>query len=311
MITKTLFYAFKPLIPRKIQLFLRRKIASYKREKYIDSWPIDPKAATLPQGWKGWPDGKKFALVLSHDVDTKKGHDQTEMLIRLEEKLGFRSSFNFVPERYGKVSADLIKKIQNRGFEVGVHGLHHDGKLFRSKQIFDQRAQKINFYMKQWNSSGFTSPSMHHNFDWMHSLNASHCISTFDTDPFEPQPDAVGTIFPFFVRNGHPEIGWVELPYTLPQDFTLFVIMKEKNIDIWKRKLDWIASKGGMALLNTHPDYMNFKGDRLGSEEYPAKFYEDFLEYIKKEYKNSFWHALPTEMTKHYLSRRTTSHVLN
>jgi len=37
--------------------------------------------------------------------------------------------------------------------------------------------------------------------------------------------------------------------------------MKEKNINIWKHKLDWVASKGGMAFLNTHPDFMNFNGE--------------------------------------------------
>jgi hypothetical protein len=47
--------------------------------------------------------------------------------------------------------------------------------------------------------------------------------------------------------------GYVELPYTLPQDFTLFTVMREKDIDIWKKKLDWIVEKGGMALLITHP----------------------------------------------------------
>ena len=40
----------------------------------------------------------------------------------------------------------------------------------------------------------------------------------------------------------------------------LFILMKEKNIDIWKQKLDWISEHSGMALLNTHPDYMNFDG---------------------------------------------------
>jgi hypothetical protein len=50
----------------------------------------------------------------------------------------------------------------------------------------------------------------------------------------------------------------VELPYTLPQDFLLFVLMQEKNIDIWKKKLDWIADQGGMALFIAHPGYMQY-----------------------------------------------------
>jgi hypothetical protein len=101
-------------------------------------------------------------------------------------------------------------------------------------------------------------------------------------------------------RNPKPATGlkngFVELPYTLPQDFTLFVLMKERNIDIWKKKLDWIAEKGGMALLITHPDYMNGKKGKCGIEEYPMKFYEELLAYIKSKYDGQYWHVLPKEM---------------
>jgi peptidoglycan/xylan/chitin deacetylase (PgdA/CDA1 family) len=286
-----------------MQLILRKKIIDYKSAKYSAIWPVNSEACIPPEGWQGWPEGRKFALILSHDVETKKGYNQVEQLIKIEEQYGFRSTFNFVPERYGQVSVDLINRIKARGFGVGVHGLHHDGKLFHSRKVFDKRAKKINSYLKRWNVNGFTSPAMHRNFDWMHVLEVSHCISTFDTDPFEPQPDAAGTIFPFCVQNGNPENAWLELPYTLPQDFTLFILMQEKNINIWKDKLDWIASKGGMALLISHPDYMNFNGNRLGLDEYSVKFYEDFLKYIKKKHGNSFWHALTAELANYMLKQ--------
>ena len=38
-----------------------------------DIWPIDKNAGKPPEGWTGWPDGKKFALVLTHDVETAEG----------------------------------------------------------------------------------------------------------------------------------------------------------------------------------------------------------------------------------------------
>ncbi len=85
---------------------------------------------------------------------------------------------------------------------------------------------------------------MHHNLEWIHYLNVEYDASTFDTDPFEPQPDGVGTIFPFWVQEKDNEKGYVELPYTLPQDFTLFILMKEKTTDIWEEKLNWIADNG-------------------------------------------------------------------
>jgi hypothetical protein len=292
-IRNQLFYILKPLIPRSMQLFLRRQIAQQKRRKNGYQWPIDPTSAKPPENWPGWPDGKQFALVLSHDVDTLKGYNNVLKLADIEEEMGFRSQFNFVPERYGVISLDLLAELKQRGFGIGVHGLKHDGKLFNSKKIFDERAPKINAYLKKWGTRGFTTPSMIRNHDWMHELDMNHCVSTFDTDPFEPEPEGVGTIFPFWVRNESLGKRFLELPYTLVQDFTLFVILGEKTNDIWKQKLDWVACNKGMALLNSHPDYKNFGGAGNGLEEYPVQLYQDFLEYVRSRYCAQYWSALP------------------
>lgn len=289
------YYYIKPFIPRPLQIILRRPIVRFKRALNTHNWPIDEKAKTPPDGWSGWPGRKQFALVLTHDVDTEKGLRNYHKLMELEERLGFRSSFNLVPEPY-QVSPELRNYILQKGFEIGVHGLKHDGKLFMSRKIFQQKAIAINRYLKAWDSVGFYSPSMHHNLEWVHDLDIEYDSSTFDTDPFEPEPEGVGTIFPFWVQNGSTPNRYVELPYTLPQDFTLFILMREKNIEIWKKKLDWIAEKGGMALLNTHPDYMNFDQDGLGFDQYPSIYYEEFLAYVSKEYATQYWHVLPKEM---------------
>ena len=96
----------------------------------------------------------------------------------------------------------------------------------------------------------------------------------------------------YFIIEGTPnKSGYVELPYTLVQDFTLLILMKEKTIDIWKKKLDWIALKGGMVLLNTHPDYMRFNEGKLEMEEYLIAYYKEFLIYIKNKYKDQYWHV--------------------
>ncbi len=135
-------------------------------------------------------------------------------------------------------------------------------------------------------------------------LDILHSTSTFDSDPFEPQPDGIRTIFPLWVSNSRqPHRGFIELPYTLPQDHLLFVIMRHTNIDIWKKKLSWIADKGGMALLNTHSDYMGGNGNTLSLEEYPIDYYIEFLEYVKSTYKGKYWHGLPRELVS-FLSKR-------
>lgn len=274
---------------------MRRRLITYLRHKHAHHWPIDPDAVKPPPGWKGWPGGKQFAVVLTHDVELSGGHDKCEALMQLERAHGFVSSFNFVPERY-RVSPALRDLLEAAGFEVGVHGLNHDGKLFKTRGEFSRRAAKINQYIADWGAVGFRAPAMHHNLDWLRDLNILYDASTFDTDPFEPQPDAVGNIFPFMVEDDGNRSGYVELPYTLPQDFTLYVIMQELNAKIWKEKVAWIAQNGGMVLLNVHPDYVHFGEGRPGSETFPAAIYSDFLKHIATTYKGQYWHALPRDV---------------
>lgn len=292
-----LFYRIKPFIPRRIQISLRRKISVQKRKANQDTWPINSTAAKTPENWIGWPDNKSFALILSHDVETVKGYDKCTKLMDLEQQLGFRSSFNFVPEDY-RVSDRLRLNLAETGFEVGVHGLTHDGKLFSNRKIFEKSAPRINHYLKEWGAVGFRAPSMHQNLEWISELNIEYDSSTFDTDPFEPQSDGIETIFPLWILNKSQTRGYVEIPYTLPQDHCLFVILKEKDIRIWKDKLDWIAQNGGLAFLNTHPDYMNFNENSCSLEEYPMSHYFALLEYTKTRYAGQYWHVLPRELAR-------------
>jgi glycosyltransferase involved in cell wall biosynthesis len=310
---RQLYYELKPHVPFGIRLALRRQWAKRKLQTVQDIWPINPKAGATPPNWPGWPEGKKFALVLTHDVESAAGMEKVRMVAELEMELGFRSSFNFIPEGSYEIPPDLTDFLLKNGFEIGVHDLKHDGKLFRSKRDFLTAANKINSYLKKWDARGFRSGFMHHNLDWTHQLDIDYDMSTFDTDPFEPQPDGVDTIFPFWVpapansspiRNPQsairnedkPRSGYVELPYTLPQDSTLFILLKQQNIEIWKKKLAWIVEKGGMALLNTHPDYMRIRSTASSLHNFPVGYYKEFLEFIQSNYKGNFWSCLPSEV---------------
>lgn len=294
-----LYYLLKPLMPRKLQISLRKKFVALQRQRHKDIWPILKGSEKKPENWQGWPDGKKFALVLTHDVEHQRGYDRVLELMEVEKHLGFVSSFNFVPERDYIVEKDLLLALKENGFEYGVHGLNHDGKLFSSEEEFLKRAKKINYYLKDWEAVGFRAPAMHHNLDWIAALDIQYDLSTFDTDPFEPQSDGVGTIFPYWVPNTrHKDGGYLELPYTLPQDFTPFVLMREKTIKIWQEKTDWIAKNGGMVLVNVHPDYIAFNSKEV-TEEFSLQLYKEFLHYLKNSYKDNFWNPLPIDVVRH------------
>lgn len=305
-LSKRIYYYIKPFLPRKLQIMLRSRYARIIQQQYKQIWPINPKAGTPPKHWSGWPEQKKFALILTHDMESVRGVERCKQLMELEEKFGFRSCIFFVADKY-PLSSKLRDDLHRRGYEVGIHGLKHDGRLYASKGEFQKRAVLINRYLQEWNSVGFRSPCMYHNLEWLLDLKTKYDCSTFDTDPFEPQSDGVDTIFPFWVPGDKNRHGYVELPYTLAQDFTLFVLLKERTIEIWKKKLDWIVEQGGMVLLNTHADYMAFNGNRPGCDEYPAGYYEEFLNYIQKRYEGRYWHVLPRDMA-HFLSEEQLKH---
>jgi glycosyltransferase involved in cell wall biosynthesis len=337
MLRNELYYDIKPLLPWGLRMRVRGLFARWKRSRHENAWPVMPGSEKPPSNWPGWPDGKRFALVLTHDVEGPDGLAKCRDVMDLERNLDLRSSFNFVPQGDYTVSPELLRELNDNGFEVGVHDLHHDGKLFRTRDEFSKKARSINHYLRQWGAVGFRSGFMLRNLNWLHDLNIQYDASTFDTDPFEPQPDGTGTIFPFWVPrpregggsngsgndngNGHlaapersigrsanPSIhqstnpsfhsseGYAELPYTLPQDSTLFLLFGERTPDIWYQKLDWIAKHGGMALLDVHPDYMRFNGGPASSRTFPARFYGDLLEYVRTRYGDSFWHPLPKEL---------------
>jgi len=300
------YYTLKPIIPRRLQIAVRRQVALRKREKSREVWPIDSAAGKKPEGWPGWPEGKRFALVLTHDVETAKGVAKVRRLAELEMKLGFRSCFNFVPGDY-PVPRELREFLTGNGFEIGVHGYtHKKGNLFKSEGFFHEQALGINRFLKEWGAVGFRTPCMYHDLNLIPYLEIQYDSSTFDTDPFEPQPDGVGTIFPFWVpnRNGG---GLVELPSTMPQDCTLFIILKEKDTDIWKQKLDWIAGNGGLALLNIHPDYLLFDSRVPKFETYPAYFCEEFFSFISLHYENQYWQPLPKDLAKFWCEWNTNA----
>jgi len=291
-----LYYLVKPVIPHGIRLKLRGHIASRRRRRCGNVWPVCESAAQRPEWWSGWPEKRAFAFTLTHDVEGRKGMERCQTLATLEMDLGFRSSFNFVPEGEYDTPASLRSFLAENGFEVGVHDLHHDGTLYRSKAEFSAAAIRINEHLQRWQAVGFRSAFMFHNLEWLKELNVLYDASTFDTDPFEPQSDGANTIFPFWVGRSDGS-GFVELPYTLPQDSTLFLVLGEKTNDIWKRKLDWVAQQGGLALVNVHPDYTAF-GERAGRTEFPVRLYEEFLTYVSSQFGADAWHALPREVAR-------------
>jgi len=303
---KKIYYIIKPFLPRFFIGILRR-LYSTKQVKSVLSWPIEPRYAIFL--WNTlqnlliltskqsvlfrsfWPNRKRFAFVLSHDVETDEGQVFVRKVADLDEHFGFRSIFNFIPERYD-IDYNLIDELKARGFEIGLHGLLHDGKLFSSHKEFKRRALRINDYLIKFGANGFRSPLTHRHPEWMQSLKLDYDLSFFDTDPYEPMPGGTMSIWPFMIGN------FMELPYTLAQDYTLAVVLGEKTPKIWFQKTDFLSKYHGMALVNTHPDYLKRKDI--------WNIYEDYLKAIQK--RTDYWHALPCEVSQWWRNRTSESY---
>jgi hypothetical protein len=287
-----LFEILKSVMPLRLQLHFRRQQILTQREQAASIWPIDHHSATKKIGNAPvWPARKRFAFILMHDVESITA-DQCLQLAYLEKQHGFASSFNFTARKHEN-AIEPMAELRSQGFEIGVRGL----------SMRKGQTAKINRRLKKWDAVGFHCSGEHFNFDWVHRLNVEYDSSTFDTDPFENAAKRMRTIFPFLVTGEKPGRGYIELPSTLPQDLTLFILMKEPNIRIWEKKLDWIAQNKGMALLNIHPEYMRFPNQRSKSEQYPLAFYEEFLTYVKTRYAGEYWNAVPREIARYWRQR--------
>ncbi len=304
---KRLYYRLRPLLPAQVRPLLQRVTARRYRSGSLLRWPIEDRyvrfqleavryclqnaSCTSAPYVHFWPQAKRFALVLTHDVESAAGQRFVREVADLEERYGFRSSFNFVPERY-PIDERLLAELRERSFEVGVHGLRHDGRLFSSLDVFRERAGRINCYLRAWQAVGFRSPMTHRNPTWMQALDVEYDSSFFDTDPFEPIPGGTMSIWPFMMGR------FVELPYTLAQDHTLMRTLGESTPRLWLEKVAFVERHCGMALVNTHPDY-------LRNPRY-LSIYEAFLANTRRQ-AAGYWHALPRDVARWWRRRATAA----
>ena len=299
------YYAIKPLLPRRLQIAMRRRHAARRAQREFPAWPIESLlvdhqrelfrrriaesgAAEVPLV-SYWPGGLGFAAIVSHDVEGPEGIANIPRVLEVERKHGIVSCWNFCAEWY-EIPAGTFEMVRAAGCEIGLHGILHDGKLFRDRASFEANLPKIHRYLEEWGAAGFRSPATHRNSDWMPELGCLYDGTFPDTDPFEPQAGGCCSIFPFFIED------LVELPITLVQDHTLWEILGEDSIDRWTAKSEWVAANHGLVQLLVHPDYL-LTDARLA-------LYDAFLEWLSALTRSEHgWHALPKEVAEWWRQR--------
>jgi hypothetical protein len=299
------YYLSRGLLPRPAQIWLRRQYARRQARTPFPRWPAEtalhdfhalfiallgevagqPVPRIAP-----WPHGCTWAFVLSHDIETAAGLAAMGTVCELERSLGLRSAWNIVPRRY-ETADEGVQALVTEGFEVGIHGLYHDGRDLESHERVQERLPAMREAARRWGAVGFRSPGTQRSWELMRLLGFDYDSSYPDTDPFEPQGGGCCSWLPFF--NGE----LVELPLTMPQDHTIFVILR-RGEEPWVSKAELLREHGGMALIDAHPDYL--------VERPVMDAYQRLLERYAND--QTAWKALPREVSA-WWRRRAASRV--
>ena len=300
------YYFVRPILPVAVRKHLQKVRLRNWDKLSFPKWPVDPTVDallenlllkslrsqavdSLPFIWF-WPDGASSCAVMTHDVETAQGRDFCSQLMDINDSFCIKSSFQVVPEKRYSVSPEYIDSIKQRGFEVAVQDLNHDGRLFRERKEFLVRAAKINSYAQQYGADGFRSAVLYRNQDWYDKLDFAYDMSVPNVAHLDPQRGGCCTVMPYFIGD------ILELPVTTTQDYSLFHILNDHSLDLWKRQTDLIMQKHGLMNFIVHPDYI------VETEE--KSTYEALLGYLAHlRSDENVWIPLPREVNRWWRDR--------
>jgi hypothetical protein len=174
--------------------------------------------------------------------------------------------------------------------------LNHDGQLFDNKEEFLRRAKIINRYGREYGAKGFRAAVLYRKPEWYDAFEFAFDMSVPNAAPLDPQHGGCCTVMPYFIGN------ILELPVTTIQDYTLFHLLNERSIDLWKTQVELILKKNGLASFIVHPDYV------MGPET--ISVYKGLLGYLQAlREKTPVWSALPTDVDSWWRARSKMSVV--
>ncbi|KAF0244172.1 MAG: hypothetical protein FD180_2757 [Planctomycetota bacterium] len=260
-------------VPGVLRIKIGQALAAMEKPGF-PAWPIDPSGDALRWllGERGgeWPGGKKFALVLSHDVDTADGMQFAPRLLDIEARHGVPAVYSLVTSTYA-IEKKFLRDVLAAGGEIAWHSDLHDNRIaFEDEPGIRCRIESARGFLEEFDVRGFRSPSLcrtptllrvaAERFTWDSSIP--------DTGP----GGGCASVQPFLVGS------MLEVPLTLPMDADLVFRRRDPKTwpDAWMEKARFIRDVGGCAVLCTHPE-THFSGHRAAWEAY-----DEFLKRVKE-----------------------------
>jgi len=293
------YYSARPWLSASLRRRLQRLALRRWQGNIFPEWPVDRSVDRLlekllalsmdarrlnkiPFIWF-WPKGYSSCAVMTHDVETKTGLDFCPALMEIDVSYGFTASYQLVPEGEYRISASTVQAMRSAGCELNIHDLNHDGQLFRDRKEFLTRATRINEHGASNSAKGFRSGALYRNSDWYGALSQfSYDMSIPNVAHLDPQKGGCCTVMPFFIGD------MLELPLTTAQDYSLFHILRDYSIDLWRQQVSLIMDNHGFISFNIHPDYV--------IEPRARGVYISLLQYLSQQRNDrKLWIALPSE----------------
>src|SRR4030095_5555666 len=308
------YYRLRPFLPLSVRKHLQRALLKDWTTLAFPHWPMDRTVERVleqllvlsmtaqgvdrvPFVWF-WPDGAASRAIMTHDVETLAGRNFSSQLMDLDDSAGIKSSFQIVPEGRYPVPGELPDDVGPRGFEINIHDLNHDGLLFSSRERFLRRAAQINAYGVRYGALGFWWGGLYRNPDWYAARDFSYDMSLPSVAHLDPQRGGCCSLMPFFIGK------ILELPLTTTQDYSLFHVLNDYSIDLWKRQLASVTKAHGLASFLVHPDYLIDRRAR--------KTYQTLLEHLAlMREERKIWMAPPREVDHWWRERNQMRLVCN
>lgn len=301
-----IYYFFRPLMPVPIRKHLQKMRLRNWDKRPFPRWPVDFSVENLleelllltmrasgeprvPFIWF-WPEGKAACAMMSHDVETKVGRDFCPTLMDLDDSRGIKGSFTVIPEERYEVPQSYLDSIHARGHEVAVHDLNHDGHLYDNRAQFLARVAKINDYGRKFRARGFRAGVLYRNQEWFDAFDFDYEMSVPNVAHLDPQRGGCCTTMPYFIGN------LLEIPVTDIQDYSLFNVLNDYSIGIWKQQTAMILERHGLMTFIVHPDYIIEPRARAVFEALL-----DHLAHLRDE--EHVWTALPREINQWWRER--------
>jgi len=304
---RKIYYLIRECLPVSVRRHLQRAYFRGWENLPFPAWPVDCSVDALHEeflrlgmeasGTKKvpfiwfWPGGAPSCLIMTHDVETSAGRDFSSQLMDLDDAYGIKASFQVIPEKRYGIPDEYVSEIRGRGFEFNIHDLNHDGHLYREREEFLRRAAKINGYAHRYQARGFRSGAMYRHQDWYDAFEFSYDMSVPNVAHLEPMRGGCCTVMPYFVGK------IAELPLTASQDYSVFHILNDYSLDLWKRQLALIRKRNGLMSFIAHPDYL--------IECRARSVYESLLDYLRQMVaREQIWTAIPGDVDRWWRARR-------